>query len=218
MPRKPAAKAAKPAKAAKGAAAGARPDDVRRAVLDAALALLREEGIGAVTLRAVGKRAGVSRNAPYWHFESKEALLAAVAEEGFRSLSGVMAREVSPVREPRAKLEAAALAYVRFASQYPDHYRVMFARSTSRRHEHPMLLVAATSALSGLAEKVVSCQREGLIREAPVMPIVLGLWALEHGLAMLMVDRQLESLLTGTGSAEDIIRAAVRTYLDGLAP
>src|SRR5215467_12607566 len=61
--------------------------DLRAALIRAGLAILAEEGVQALTLRAAARRAGVSHNAPYRHFADKEALLAAIAEEGFIDLA-----------------------------------------------------------------------------------------------------------------------------------
>ena len=61
--------------------------DLRRALIEASLALISEEGFSALTLREVARRAGVTHAAPYRHFLDKEALLAAVAEEGFRAMA-----------------------------------------------------------------------------------------------------------------------------------
>jgi AcrR family transcriptional regulator len=64
--------------------------DLRRALVDAALALVQERGAEGFTLREAARRVGVSQTAPYRHFETKEALLAAVAEEGFTTLLGIL--------------------------------------------------------------------------------------------------------------------------------
>src|SRR5438552_17146029 len=77
--------------------AGYHHGNLRRALLDAALALVEREGADALTLRAAARRAGVSQAPPYRHFRDKEALLGAVAEEGFRAVT-------------EAVLEAAAAA------------------------------------------------------------------------------------------------------------
>src|SRR5262245_40005842 len=68
--------------------------DLRRALLEAALELIRAEGQAVLTLREVARRAGVTHAAPYRHFKNKEALLAAVAEEGFRDMTQRMRDEM----------------------------------------------------------------------------------------------------------------------------
>lgn len=99
--------------------------DLRRALLDAALALVAEGELEALTLRAVARRAGVSPGAPYHHFADKTALLAEVAREGFEALGEEQAAARGP--DPGARLAAMAAAYVRFARAHATHYAVMFA-------------------------------------------------------------------------------------------
>ena len=69
--------------------------NLRRALLDGALRLVEDQGAEALTLRAAARRAGVSQAAPYRHFADKQALLAAVAEEGFRALTEAMRRSAA---------------------------------------------------------------------------------------------------------------------------
>src|SRR3712207_9402341 len=76
--------------------------DTRSALLDAAAGLLEGRGIEAVTLRAVGERAGVSRQAPYKHFADKEALLSVVAAGYFERLgAGVVGAGGGAASRPR---------------------------------------------------------------------------------------------------------------------
>ena len=60
--------------------------DLRRALIDEALRIVDKLGPEALTLRGVGDALGVSRTALYRHFADKQALVAAVAREGFRTL------------------------------------------------------------------------------------------------------------------------------------
>src|SRR4051794_27635084 len=117
--------------------------DLQRALVDAAVALLAEGGAAAVTLREVARRAGVTHAAPYRHFADKAALLAAVAEEGFRALHDAVARAGAEAPDdPLARLAASGQAYLRFAMSHPAHYRVMFGPDVAAR-EHPELEGAA---------------------------------------------------------------------------
>src|SRR5688500_16217910 len=104
--------------------------DLRRALLDAARAILHESGPGALTLRGAARAAGVSQTAPYRHFADRAALVAGVAEDGFRRLLGQMRAAVAappaPGETERAGLQRLALAYLRFAREQPAEYRLMF--------------------------------------------------------------------------------------------
>jgi AcrR family transcriptional regulator len=95
----------------------------RRALIDAAAALLDEGGPGAVTLREVGARAGVSRGAPYGHFADKESLLTAVATETLHRL----ADEVEALGgTPADRLRGALALLVAVGRRQPHRYRQMF--------------------------------------------------------------------------------------------
>jgi AcrR family transcriptional regulator len=121
--------------------------------------------VDALTLREAARRAGVSPAAPYRHFADKQALLAAVAEEGFRTMVDEMRRASGEhATEPLAALRAVGLAYVGFAIRHPSHFRVMFGREVADRSSHPALGQAAAAAFELLAEGVAGCQRAGLLR------------------------------------------------------
>src|ERR671910_159369 len=99
--------------------------NLRRALLDEALATIRDEGVDGVTLREIGARLGVSRTALYRHFADKGALLTTVATEGFRALRlGLVTAWEEGGRDDEA-FRAMGVAYVRFAVANPSHYRVM---------------------------------------------------------------------------------------------
>src|SRR3989442_13109070 len=124
--------------------------------------MVEERGVEALTLREVGRRGGVSQAAPYHHFKDKEALLAAVAEEGFNKLSEAMedARAVAG-SSPRARVRATGVGYVRFAVRHPSHFRVMFSGILPVA-DHPTLHKAGQRGFGILAEGVAVAQAAGI--------------------------------------------------------
>ncbi|MGM7646013.1 TetR/AcrR family transcriptional regulator [Nocardia sp. JW2] len=100
----------------------------RRSLLDAAADLLDSGGPGAVTLREVGARAGVSRGAPYRHFPDKDSLLTVVATEALDQLAD-LAHEVrvDTGSDPADRLRRAMLALMTIGRRRPHTYRLMFA-------------------------------------------------------------------------------------------
>src|ERR1044072_6986199 len=112
--------------------AGRKPDrpyhhgNLRRGLLDEALATIRTDGVEGLTLREIGARLGVSRTALYRHFADKRALLTAVATEGFRMLREQLVTAWQEGGRGRAAFESMGVAYIRFAGDNPAHYRVMF--------------------------------------------------------------------------------------------
>src|SRR5919201_756967 len=116
-----------------------RSGDLAGGLVAAATALIAERGPGGFSLREVARRARVSEAAPYWHFADKEALLAAVAEQGFLGLARVMTHVQVRGRPSRRRLEELGVAYVRFALAHPSHLRIMFGPEIADKTAHPKL-------------------------------------------------------------------------------
>ncbi|MCF4128910.1 TetR/AcrR family transcriptional regulator [Methylobacterium sp. SyP6R] len=160
--------------------------DLRRSLIAAARELLRAGGVEAVTLREAARLAGVSHNAPYRHFASREALLAALAAEGFRDLRRVL-DEAGGRAEPAGRLTALGRAYLRFADADRATFRLMFG-GVVEETAHPDLAEASGAAFATLQNVVAEREPSGLAeREA------LRAWALVHGLAHLVADRQIDA-------------------------
>jgi AcrR family transcriptional regulator len=98
----------------------------REALLDAAGALLETGGPDAVTLREVGARTGVSRSAPYRHFENKETLLTALATKAMTQLGDRLESLAAVPDSPEQSLRAAMLSLVAIGRTQPHLYRLMF--------------------------------------------------------------------------------------------
>jgi AcrR family transcriptional regulator len=164
--------------------------DLRRVLLDAALALIAEAGPQGFTLREVARRAGVSHNAPYRHFRDKGALLAAVATEGFDKLTGRMQRAISRAADPLMRFRQCGRSYVEFALASPQHYTVMF----DVREEDPAsteLAASSARAFGTLVTSVEECRAAGAIACENTMSCALFAWTLVHGIAKLAIAGRL---------------------------
>jgi AcrR family transcriptional regulator len=141
--------------------------DLRAAVLAAAGKLIEREGLARLSVREAARRAGVSHNAPYRHFPDRDALLAALAAEGFnlleKSLHDLSGRELGE-------------AYVGFALAHPQRFRLMFSGQEPRAAE--AVLERFTTAFAGL----------GADARFPAA----AAWSLVHGLAHLLVEGRFE--------------------------
>ena len=163
-------------------------------MIDAALRLVETEGTQALTLRAAARLAGVSQAAPYRHFTNKEALLAAVAEEGFHALATAM-REATGHRDGALeRMRALGVGYVGFAASRPSHFRVMFGREMADRSAYPSLREAAAKTFRALVQAIADCQRAGIVRSGAPEELALAAWASVHGISALLVDGQLAGL------------------------
>jgi AcrR family transcriptional regulator len=191
--------------------------DLRAALIQAGLAILAEEGTQALTLRAAARRAGVSHNAPYRHFADKESLLAAIAEEGFLELA-VRLEEARARAGPaaRAQLEESGWAYVRFGTAHPDHLRVMFGGLVPDPSTHPGLLVASIRAFDLLVAIIRAGQEAGALIAGEPRQLALTAWAIVHGLALLLSNRQVPQVLLQSHDQEQLVRLALRQQFHGL--
>jgi AcrR family transcriptional regulator len=189
--------------------------DLRRALLDATLRIVERGGTGAVSLSAAARRLGVSPQAAYNHFRDKRELLAAAAEESLRALAHHMQRARDAARAPGEKLEATGVAYVDFARAHPAQFRLLGAPELSDQSRHPALLAAYEQAVAVLLSAIEACQRAGVVRKADPRRLAVAAWATVHGLAWLVIDRQLS--VAGLGhEADDIARKTVRVLFKGL--
>lgn len=149
-------------------------------LVDAAGAVLEADGLEALSLREVARRAGVSTAAPYHHFADKQALLVALAIDGFDDLAAALTRATAKVKTPRARLQAVADGYLRFAKQRPALYQLMFSPLLASARGAGPLFEASQRALSVLRGAVLSGRRG-----ADGIDVLLA-WALGHGVASLV--------------------------------
>ena len=165
--------------------------DLRRALIDQALRTIDKLGVEGLTLRSVGEALGVSRTALYRHFSNKQALVAAVAREGFRTLRLSLVDAWERNGRGRAGFEAMGEAYLEFAVAHPSHYRVMFGRFVESCARDPELIEEATAAFQALVDALVDQQRDGGVRKDDPQMLARFVWSLTHGIAMLVIDGQL---------------------------
>lgn len=188
--------------------------NLRQALVDQTVALIRDRGVEAVTLREVGARLRVSRTALYRHFSDKAGLLAAVATEGFRSFHGALLEAWTGAGRGAAGFERMGQAYVRFALDNPAHYRVMFGGFGLKAACDPDLAGVATSAFQLLVDAIAELQAAGVMRRDDPQRLARFVWASVHGLSMLAIDGQLGP----PGSAlQDLATATVADIQAALA-
>jgi AcrR family transcriptional regulator len=190
--------------------------DLHRALVSAATDLLAAHGPDGVTLRGAARAAGVSQAAPYRHFDSKEALLAAVAAEGFQALGRALAAAPAAERgDPVHRLRTLAVCYIRFVIEFPAYYRLMWA-PVPRGSAHPQLGAAASTAGEALFDAVRACERAGRIPAGRTGEFVFVGWSLLHGVAGLILDEQLPRSVRETIPPETLARTAIDVLLEGL--
>jgi AcrR family transcriptional regulator len=194
--------------------------DLRHALIQAGLKLLSDGGLPALTLRAAAQLAGVSHAAPYRHFKDKDALVAAIAEEGFRLLTRHMKDELeaSGGDDALARLRAAAVGYVAFAVEHPGYFRVTFGGAFGAPGTYPALEQAGTEAYGVLRGIVSDGIAAGVLRAGDPDQLSLAAWSMVHGLGMLIIDGNAPAPLVATRAQRRALTEAMSRLLEeGLA-
>ncbi|WP_046469836.1 TetR/AcrR family transcriptional regulator [Allosalinactinospora lopnorensis] len=164
---------------------GRLPATTRDRLVAAASDLLAEGGTGAVTLRGVGERAGVSRTAPYRHFRDKDDLLAAVAAAAFQQLYQDMATAVAAAPSPVPEaLRRACRAYVRFGLSWPEHYRLIFHERLVEE-EHSELTKSIPEGIQYFVALLTRGQQAEEVRSGDAQDLTILTWSALHGLVTL---------------------------------
>jgi AcrR family transcriptional regulator len=193
--------------------------DLRRALLDATLQLAAKRGAAGVTLREAARVAGVSQTAPYRHFVDKEAMLVAASEEGLELMRRWLADTVGePSADPRRRIVEMLGAYVAFAVTHTAYFRLMFGLGSPPKAAGPTLQARARVVFQLLFGAVGECLARGVLRPADPRTTTFQLWALAHGIATLVIERQTQHLAILASDAAAIARASVEALLVGLGP
>ena len=181
--------------------------DLRQALVAEAATLVEEEGLGALTLRELARRLGVSHAAPKNHFADKDALLGELAADGFVEMAADLAA-ATVGKSPAADLRATGRAYIDFALRRPGHFRVMFGRGASP--PSPRLAEAGTLAFSILERAVAATLPPARARSAKhIAEAAFLAWSTVHGAAMLILEAPLSPLLTDGTTVDHLVDAAL---------
>ncbi|MEV6771178.1 TetR-like C-terminal domain-containing protein [Nocardia sp. NPDC051030] len=176
--------------------------DLRATILAAAAEQIAAEGLDAVSLRGLARRADVSHAAPAHHFGDRAGLLTELAIEGFGLLAAQLAAAGGDFRE-------VAVAYIRFAREYPGHFDVMFRRDVLRADDQ-RLADARTAAGDALRSGVALQQPDGTPEHQ--RSTRLAAWSLVHGFASLWREGALgDSSLGNPSDPEAMARNMIAT-------
>lgn len=187
--------------------------NLRQTMLETAFRLVDEEGIGAVSMRALARTAGVSSAAPFRHFSDRNVLLRAVAEKAAAELERKLDEASAECSDALTQFRAMTVAYVRFAAEHPALFD----------------LIQSTAPLSGgflggvnderrlkLIALIYEGQNAGLIPEADPELIALSSEALTHGLARMIVDQHPRVRNLSSEEARKLALAATQLLQSGI--
>lgn len=189
---------------------------LRDALVDACVALIGTEGIGAVSLRRVAREAGVTPGAPYHHFADRSALLAAISVRGHELLAAELRTARAGAPSAARALGALVETYVGFARSHPAYLQLMLRPELFAPERHPEAASAGEEALAILTGTVRDCQREGSAPPGDPEPLVAMVWALAIGIVTLWLDGPLEGRCGAIGLTPEELTARITALLEGL--
>jgi AcrR family transcriptional regulator len=166
--------------------------DLKNALIKAGVEILAKDGVSGLSLRKVASRAGVSHAAPYAHFADKQALIAAISTEGFRQLY----ERISNVKEQyqaelSKQLVETAWAYVQFALEDRDRFKVMFSAVLEKEHDYPDFVAETHRSFQQVKMIIEANQSAGVLRSGPSDLVALSAWGMIHGFIMLLLEGQI---------------------------
>lgn len=190
--------------------------DLKVALLDGVEQVVRDQGIGHVSLRAVARHVGVTHAASAHHFANKAGLLTAFATQGYMQLAQEVVTaidEAHPADGP-AVLEAVGRGYVRFALANPGRFEVMFRLDVLNASD-PEFVAASDGAYSLLVSTVSRCQAEGFLGGRDREVVAVAAWSMVHGLAALWISGRLGERIQETDPHRLADRVS-RLYVDAV--
>jgi AcrR family transcriptional regulator len=185
---------------------------LRTTLLDKVARIIRERGVGVVSIREVARRARVSHGAPAHHFGNKSGLLTAFAVQGYNRLAETVRETIAAagVTTPPDVLAAMGRAYVKFAIDNPEHFRVMFP-GESVDQQDPAYLAASDRCFGPLIDIVRRAEREGYLSDDPML-VAASAWSIVHGLASLWLSGRIQAR-TGVADADAIADDVARLFV-----
>jgi AcrR family transcriptional regulator len=193
--------------------------DLRRVLVEAALQLVSEGGMGAVSVREAARRAGVSPGAPFRHFPSRDALLQAVAKEAQRRFRAEIeaALAASPAGDPLGRFRALGLAYLRWAMRNPTHFEVISSRRLFD-HDRAAAVSSDNAELIALTERTLAdAFAAGQLRTADLKQVQIAGRALVYGFARMNIDGHFPRWGVAAPEAERTVAAILDLFIDGIA-
>jgi AcrR family transcriptional regulator len=180
--------------------------DLKNALIQAGIEILSKEGVNALSLRKVARKAGVSHAAPYAHFADKQALVAAISTEGYNKLYESVYHAVQRHQgDPLRQFVEAAWAYVEFALTDPDHFKITLSGVVEKEKDYPAFVEISRKSFRLVVELVEAGQRAGILNAGPPDLVAASVWGLVHGFASLILEDQLSHTLLERYSLKEML-------------
>ncbi len=191
--------------------------DLKKALIQAAIFLIKKEGYLSLSLRKVSRIAGVSQAAPYRHYEDVEALLADVALEGFKLLTSKL-KHVKKLYQkfPLLQFREAGISYVDFALKNPDLFQIMYGNQIENHSKFEALISAEEDTFQVLIEIITECEKQGILVSKNIKKTSMAAWTMVHGIAVLLLGKQVMFRSSNFKNAKIITKELIEHLYLGL--
>lgn len=169
--------------------------NVKEACVEEALAIIEERGLEQLSLREVARRLGISHQAPYKHFPSRNHILAEIVARAFKNFGQHLDSHVGS-DNPQADMGHMGLAYLDYARKHPLQYRLMFGTPLPDGRDHPEMMAEAKHAFELLCEGLTRKARAAGRRPSrdTILLDALYVWSGLHGLASILGSSTIDAL------------------------
>jgi len=188
--------------------------DLKNALIKAGVEILSKEGIKGLSLRKVAQGAGVSHSAPYSHFPDKQSLIAAISTEGFNQLYAELdAAILAYPKNPKKQLQQGIQAYVQFALNNTDTFKIMFSGALEKEKEYPAFVEISSKTFQRVVDVVRVCQEAGILNPKSPEMMAVAVWGQVHGIISLALEGQISHSVLDDHEIQDVVAFAVEQML-----
>ncbi|MFT6154909.1 MAG: AcrR family transcriptional regulator [Bermanella sp.] len=187
--------------------------NLKETLIEASAHIIKIQGIEGLSLRKLADQVGVSRAAPYHHFKDKNALLASVAEAGFKELSALLNSVVNQDKTLPECLREAVKGYLAFANEHPTQYDLMFGQKLWKSDQFNDFQRHAKDCFRLYVQLFEQLKEQQQLKpEEDPLRLAQLLWAALHGLAKLTE----EGLFSMANSTDEITDYALSRFENSL--
>jgi AcrR family transcriptional regulator len=171
--------------------------DLKEACIQAAREVIAEQGVEGLSMRDVARKLGISHQAPYRHFSSRDHLLAEIMRRCFEDFANFL--DLSSKANEADELRGMGEGYLAYAAEKPLEYRLMFGTPWPEPAAHPELVQHATHAFDLLRQNLLKRhgQHAGAKQQAELEAMFI--WSVLHGLASIEQSNVMQHLVMSDG-------------------
>jgi len=189
--------------------------DLKNALIDAGINILRQEGVRGLSLRNAAKQAGVSHSAPYAHFKDKQALIAAISTRGLQHLYQEVSRIAARYRaQPAAQLFEVAWAYTEFCINDTGLFNIIFSSILEREHDYPEFVDISHQNFALIVDVIENNQQARILRQGDPKLTAVSIWSMVHGFISLVLERQIPSSILREYSIKELLHKVLHQFIN----